>query len=425
MPQDARDVTTVQPCEPHDRGMSAPDRMQRLLLAAVLAVGMFVGLVVIVRVWQVAPDGVSPFTLKLRQWDFTNLWAGGVLAASGKLGILFDHDAYNAWLHALFSPRTYPQEWSYPPSLLLLGVPLAQLSLPAAYTVWTLTTLAMLGLTLRWGGLSPWVCAAVLISPGELNNIAFGQNGALTATLLIGGLLLAERRPVASGILCGLLTIKPHLGILIPVCLLASRNWRALAAAIVTAGVLVGLTGFAFGWEVWRNFLTVTEPMMRGFMEAPYPHPYQSNAVTVFVMLRAAGAGLATAYAVQLVAVCCAATLAWRVWRLPNADPALQVAVTVCLTLLATPYGYCYDMAAYSAALAVLLARDGWRMTPLRAVAWLWPALVAPINHLVFPLTPFLLAGVAWWGWRSLGDHGAVGYQRLAMEAAASAEPAR
>ena len=37
-----------------------------------------------------------------------------------------------------------------------------------------------------------------------------------------------DRRPVAAGVLIGLLTLKPQLGILFPVMLIASARWRVL-----------------------------------------------------------------------------------------------------------------------------------------------------------------------------------------------------
>ena len=48
--------------------------------------------------------------------------------------------------------------------------------------------------------------------PAVLPNFIVGQNGFLTASLIGGALVLLEGNPIASGILLGLLTYKPHLG---------------------------------------------------------------------------------------------------------------------------------------------------------------------------------------------------------------------
>ena len=51
---------------------------------------------------------------------------------------------------------------------------------------------------------------------------------------MLAGLLQIEDRPIRAGILIGLLTIKPQLGLLIPVILIAERSYATFAAAAVT-----------------------------------------------------------------------------------------------------------------------------------------------------------------------------------------------
>ena len=363
--------------------------------------GLVPGAMQIWSVWQLEPDGISVITGKSPAWDFTNLWAGGVLAASGRVATIFDFPAYADWLRTILGPRAENHEWSYPPSMLLLGVPLARLPLLYAYAVWTALTLGALWLALRSGGLSLAVCAAAILSPGALNNAAFGQNGALTAALLVGALLLADKRPAVAGVLMGLLTVKPQLGILLPVCVIASRNWRAFIAAALTGLALVAVTGLAFGWQVWALFLSETGPKMRSILEAPWRSGFQLHAVTVFAMARAADAPVPVAYAIQAVAAFGAAIVAWRAWRIEDADPVARMALTVCLVFLASPYGYSYDMAAFSAASAASMALGGWPVSIVEAVIWLWPGVVHLVNP-YFPLTPVVAASAAWFAWRRL-----------------------
>jgi hypothetical protein len=370
--------------------------------AAVAVLGLIPGVLLIVAVWQVDADGVSPVTAKWPTWDFTNLWAGGALAASGELPILFDPAEYSRWLRAVLSPRVADHEWSYPPTMLLLGVPLARLPLVPGYLVWTFGTLGLLWIALRAGGLSRAACAAAVLSPAMLNNAALGQNGALTAALLVGALLLADRRPVVAGILMGFLTVKPHLGLLLPVCVVASRNWRALGAAALTALAMVVAAGLVAGWDAWRLFFAVTAPTMRAILEAPWPSGYQVNAVTVFLSVRALGASVPFAYVAQAAAALACAALAWRIWRRDAADPHARMALTVALTLLASPYGYSYDMLALAAGVAALMALGQWRVTALEALVWLWPGLTHFVTQNYFPVSPLVTAAAAWLAWQRL-----------------------
>lgn len=58
---------------------------------------------------------------------------------------------------------------------------------------------------------SRWLVVTILIalSPASIINTIGGQNGFLTAALLLGSLLLLDRRPFVVGILIGPLIFKP------------------------------------------------------------------------------------------------------------------------------------------------------------------------------------------------------------------------
>ena len=368
----------------------------------VLALGLVPGLVLLVILWRLDDNGVSSLAGKLPTWDFTNLWAGGTLVRLDRLDILFDNEAYSSWLREFFHAPIDNQEWSYPPSMLLVGAPLSVIPLYVSYGLWTAGTLALLWLVLRRGGLALGACVLAIVSPAVLNNMLFGQNGAFTAALLIGALLAIDRRPVLAGVLMGLLTVKPQLGLLLPICLIASGNWRALIAAGLTALALVAASTLAFGWEAWRLFFTQTAPLMQGILEAPWPTGFQFNGISVFLMARAAGASLGFAYALQAVAALASAVIVWRAWRIAGADPVARMALTICLGLLATPYGFSYDLVAPGAGVAALIAMRGYRFSSAEMLAWLWPGLSYFVTQAALPLTAPVLAGIAWVAWTQL-----------------------
>ena len=101
------------------------------------------------NLWNLDEDGLQAVTKRLPYWDFSNLWAGTRLALDGHVGTLFDVEAYRAALRAMFSPDLPPQEWSYPPSIILLGAPLALMPVLPAYLVWTFGTIFLLHLAIR------------------------------------------------------------------------------------------------------------------------------------------------------------------------------------------------------------------------------------------------------------------------------------
>jgi len=155
--------------------------------------------------------------------DFINTWAGPQLAFSGRLGLLFDFDAYQAAISELFGAPLPWHAWSYPLFCLFLFWPLAQLPYFVALAAWTFGLFAIFAaMTLSRVERSSRLLLLILLAfaPAALINMAGGQNGFLTACLLIGGILLLDRRPVVAGILFGLLDLQAP-----------SRRGRALRSA--------------------------------------------------------------------------------------------------------------------------------------------------------------------------------------------------
>ncbi|UVK55478.1 DUF2029 domain-containing protein [Mesorhizobium sp. AR02] len=360
---------------------TARNRSDLRFAALVLCTGILIGLRYHLALWTFDEHGFSELSDRLPYWDFTNLWAGGRMALDGHVAWLFDVDTYRAALRQMFSPDLPNQEWSYPPSILIFGAPLALLPIFSAYFIWTFGTVFCLWLAVRPLKMGTLAEAAICVCPAVFVNAIFGQNGALTTALLIGGLAIAPKRPILAGLLFGLLTVKPHLGILVPFCLLASGNWRAIVAAALSSAALFILTGAALGFDVWRLFWTETRPLMTAILEAPYPQPYQANAATMFFLARACGAGLTVAYAMQAVATIAAIAAAiwvWLPWR--QVQHGERVVLTAVLATVATPYGYSYDTVGLAVAVAYLFSRRANIARLFLALVWLYPAIAHLVN---------------------------------------------
>ncbi|MFZ9501884.1 MAG: glycosyltransferase family 87 protein [Beijerinckiaceae bacterium] len=378
------------------------------------ALGFAIGCVVIGAVlsalslhdmWAVDERGLTRSAGKEPTHDFTNLWIGGRLALAGRLDALFDVEAYRRAIDEMVRPFLAGSEWSYPPTMLLLGVPFALLALYPAFALWSAGTLVMFLAAARACGAGLAILSAMALSPAAVNNFLFGQNGAFTAACLVGGYALAPRRPVLAGALIGLLVVKPHAALLAPICLAAAGAWRAFFVAGLCALALAAASLAFFGVEAWRGFFSVTTPMMVAYMEAPPLHPYQRNGVSTFLLARTLGADVSLAYALQGAATAAAAVMAWRLWRAPCADPALRAAASALLGVVAAPYGYAYELFALTFAAILLVARDGARspaLLVLFGVAWVWPLLSLFSTALFYPITPLVAAAVLFACWRAL-----------------------
>lgn len=395
----------------------------RLAFALVIAcLGLIIGSGLNAQMWTLDGRGLSIVSGKLPYWDFTNLWAGSRMALDGHVGWLFDVDAYRAGLRTMLTPLLPAQEWSYPPSILLLGAPLATLPIFWAYLVFTVGTIAAFHLSLRPLEFPPIARLIVTLCPAVLLSVLFGQNGALTAALLFAALALSSEKPVLAGICAGLLTIKPHLGVLIPFAYLAAGNWRAFLSAAATGVAMVVLTALVFGAEVWPLFIERTAPLMASIMEAPFPQTYQRNAMTFFIFGRWLGLSIDAAYALQGVFTLIAIAATIRLWRRGSgvALP-MRVVMTALLTICATPYGYSYDAVPLSVAVAFLfLAGASWPTCLVLAALWIFPYFAHIPNFHGYGVTVLVPAALALYGFYRLRKE-----PRIRPVTASGAKPAR
>jgi hypothetical protein len=197
---------------------------------------------------------------------------------------------------------------------------------------------------------------AILIFPGTLQSVLAGQNGLLSALIIVGGLLNLERWPVVAGAILGLLSYKPHVAAAVYAALLIGRCWRALGAAIAVALALAAASVVALGPDPWLAFVRETE-VARTFMETGKLR--WSFMVTPFAAARLAGLDVQVAYALQAVVSCGALVALFVVWRRDDVPLEARAAVLVAAIPLLSPYAFSYDLAIIGIAMLWLL-REGF-----------------------------------------------------------------
>ena len=332
--------------------------------------------------------------------DYTDMWGAGRFAMGGNYEALFDKAAFSAGLRAMFGAGFPDQMWPYPPPILLLAAPLSAMELGPGFLLYTVGSATLLWLVLRLGGLTKVECLAVVLSPAVAENALTGQNGALTGALLLGGLLLAHPRPVLAGVMLGALMIKPQFGMLAPVCLLASCNWRALVAMAVSATLMIALSGTVFGLDAWVGFFRYTQPMVGAALHAPWQGlPWQRIFASPLMAARSMGAGLPLACSLQAAVGLLGVAAVWQIWRAPKADPVIRAALSGLLALIAAPWVHTYDMIPLSVAVAVLAAGTSREARVLLGFAWFWPGVITMVP-IPMVLTVASIAGVAWLAWK-------------------------
>ena len=263
----------------------------RELVRALAILGAF-ALIATAGVYLYKLDGQWPFprdgsTLVVGR-DFLNFWMYGRAAALENPAQWYDAAAYHAALAALLGPNYPGQNWSYPPSVMLIAAPFGLLSYLHALAAWTALGLAGFLAFARRQCADPLLAAALVFSPAVVFCLISGQSSLVTAMMLVGIFWALDRRPVVAGILIGLLTIKPQLGLLFPVVLIASGRWRVFVVASVTAVALFAISAALFGTQAWVDFVLKGLPTQNLVLADPegIATPYYP---TVFMNLRGVG----------------------------------------------------------------------------------------------------------------------------------------
>ncbi len=322
--------------------------------------------------------------------DGLDFWAGGFLFLHHQLPILFNHTAYQAFLEGLYGRLPY-HLWSYPPSYGLLAAGFGWLSPWHAVFAFDALSLLALALVLRFAGQSWWFVLAMLTAPASLESLMEHQNAALMTALLGGGLLLLARRPRLGGTLIGLATIKPQLGLVLPLVLLR-RAPLAFAYAVLAALLLAAASLWAFGPAAWTGFMHYTSPMMTRVLLTGQPPEFSGGLISLFALARPLG--VKAALILQALTSLAAITLALKT----RSVPALLI-----LSALACPYLHDYDLLGVTLAVALLIKdRLATGFAPgepvLFFLVWFGPGLLpwTPQFAHAVPLVLMLLLASAW-----------------------------
>jgi hypothetical protein len=339
--------------------------------------------------------GIFDFAWRPIGRDFVNYWTAAVSVFDGIVWDIFDVDLFHAYQERLLGQPFAEHSWSYPPHMLLLVWPFGLLSYLWALAAWSFLTMGVYLWASTTGRQDKHILLlALLLAPATFANFSGGQNGFLTGALLICGLRLLGHKPILAGLLFGILTVKPQLGLLLPFALLASRQWTAILSATVTTVSLVGLSIVFFGWEAWQAYIEQIIPHQamimnerHGVFLAMMPSAYMGlRLLEVEPLLRSALHGIFVVIA-----------LAGVVWAFARSEDAeLKFGVLAVGTFLASPYGFNYDMTTVSLAV-VLVALRGLRhgFLPGERLAlsatWLLPTAILWLNANHIPAGSLIL----------------------------------
>jgi Glycosyltransferase family 87 len=276
-------------------------------------------------------------TDNLWETDYFGIWSyAKFILAHPAIQIYDDTKLLDFQMDLGASPRGI-LPYVYPPWFLLLICPIGLLDYYPGYAIWIgLPFLLYLAASIY----KNWRLSDALVTvfaPATIIALGFAQTGLLSSTFILGGFRLVASRPILSGALFGLASFKPQLGILIPIALIAARQWRTLVAAGATVPLLVIASSIAFGWSIWPVWLAKLPAHPDWAANVP-----NGLSPTIIANLTFVGVDLTVARAVQLFVATVTAVAIWFCFR--RGVTMLATAALIVGTFLATPYAFVYDM---------------------------------------------------------------------------------
>jgi hypothetical protein len=294
--------------------------------------------------------------------DFGWMWLSGKFAIAGDAARIFDYPAWSEAQAAFYGPAggknailsqcTYFNRFYYPPTYLFFTYSLGFLSYVGAIITWVITSFSLYQVAVY--AIVPRVTSLILATTPVfvvLSNVYTGHNGFFSAAFFGLSLVFMERRPWVAGIFLGLLTYKPHLGLLFPVALLASRNWRAIGSATLTAAVLVIGAAVAFGYEGWTSFFAALTDRTPSLAAAS---GFELEVQSIFGFAHWLGASTWTSWSAQVSVSLTVIIGIWTLWAAPISYN-LKAAALSAGSLLVSPYTLPYDLIVLSIAVAFFI----------------------------------------------------------------------
>ncbi len=332
---------------------------------------------------------------KLPCSDFLAFWSYAQFTSGHDLGDIYNGTKLQLFQDSLFPGFTGAYPLLYPPMMLVLVCWMKYFSYAIAEAIWTVSGLTAL-ISAAWMFFPKnhrlVAVALLLASPTALINGLDGNSGFFTAAILMAGFAMLPARPLLAGMMLGLLAVKPHLAVLLPVALLGGQHWRAVCGAGITVLTLAALSCLMFPGFLWGDWLHAISGFQTGYFSAQTAGatpPGLQLFVTIMANLVMLGVPNGIAALVQGISTLTVAIATFLLWR--HGPYNLAVAGLFAGMFLVSPHAYIYDTMPVLAAtgIAMLSARTLPALSALGLILYIAPLMVlTQANHLFYYAAP-------------------------------------
>jgi len=273
--------------------------------------------------------------------DFVNMWHYGIAAFSDDPSLYYNPDYYNARLDSLIPGLNYQyQQFSYPPHFMLLSAPLGLMPYNLGFLLFTATGIGLLWKTV----LRPFhknSRYALLWTPVLALAILSGQVSVFLVVIFAAIFRNMDKNTWLTAALIALLTVKPQIGFLFPVFLLATARYKLFLQTAMLTTAFMGASVLFHGIAPWEAYFTVGIHNQADLMI--YSHPLVLGLMpTLYSNIHQLGMPVLPSQIIHGV-VALMALIAMVITVRKCRDKALNFIVFVATSFAVTPYLMVYD----------------------------------------------------------------------------------
>jgi hypothetical protein len=293
--------------------------------------------------------------------DFIVFYATGEIYRSDP-ALIYDYSTQDAIQKSIVSPSIIPANNAYlnPPFVAPLFALLTFVSLPVAFSVWTMLSISscfitcyglnkLIPINLIESGLTYKQLVIITLSFFPfIEGLLAGQNHWLSLLLTTGILItMLKERWYLSGMMAGLLLYKPQFIIGFLILWLIWRNYKALLSFAIVSISWVGIFVLINGLGLFQTY----NQLSQAYMFLPYIEGWPNYLLTTFYGLLTSIFPIdqqpAIYFVTQIMFIACGLCLAWFAFKLrkhPIEERTPVIVAALLFPILATPYVLLHDL---------------------------------------------------------------------------------
>jgi alpha-1,2-mannosyltransferase len=313
-----------------------------------------------IYVWNISTPGLLDRGGNLKGTDFSHLYTLGSIGLEHR-----GADLYNMNAQADLASRRVPAAAGvryiplYPPQVSIFFAPMARYSYSRMLVVWLAVSVLLYGLcvylvwrtcpSLRQEKVASFLLATAF--PGFFHLILWGQSSAIALVCFtLAYLALRKEKEFLAGLALGVLMFKPQLAVAAGVVFLATRRWKIIVGAILSAAAQ-GLIAWAYyGLGPLRDWIRTVLGVFDS-LSVLEPKLYQTHSLRTFWDLLLIPPHISLAlYVVSASLVLAGVVMVWRS-QLPLP---VRYSALLLVTVLVSPHLIVYDMVILAPAFLLL-----------------------------------------------------------------------